>query len=61
MSPPGARSPPIRGREQPLERHNRNDTIRSTENNKMAAVQETIEQVKSIDVDKYKYGFETDI
>ncbi|MBN9259368.1 MAG: Fe-S cluster assembly protein SufB, partial [Hyphomicrobium sp.] len=27
----------------------------------MAAVQETIEQVKSIDVDKYKYGFETDI
>jgi len=61
VSPPGARSPPIRGREQPLERHNRNDTIRSTENNKMAAVQETIEQVKSIDVDKYKYGFETDI
>ena len=27
----------------------------------MPAVQETIEQVKSIDVDKYKYGFETDI
>jgi Fe-S cluster assembly protein SufB len=27
----------------------------------MPAVQETIDQVKSIDVDKYKYGFETDI
>ena len=27
----------------------------------MAAVQETIEQVKSIDVDNYKYGFVTDI
>ncbi|MFN3745492.1 MAG: Fe-S cluster assembly protein SufB [Hyphomicrobiaceae bacterium] len=27
----------------------------------MAAVQETIEQVKAIDVDKYKYGFETEI
>jgi Fe-S cluster assembly protein SufB len=27
----------------------------------MAAVRETIEQVKSIDVDKYKYGFTTDI
>ncbi|MCC0016316.1 MAG: Fe-S cluster assembly protein SufB [Rhodobiaceae bacterium] len=27
----------------------------------MPAVQETIEQVKSIDVDKYKYGFTTDI
>jgi Fe-S cluster assembly protein SufB len=27
----------------------------------MAAVKETIEQVKAIDVDKYKYGFETDI
>ncbi len=27
----------------------------------MPAVQETIEQVKSIDVDKYKYGFETAI
>jgi Fe-S cluster assembly protein SufB len=27
----------------------------------MAAVQETIEQVKLIDVDQYKYGFETDI
>ena len=27
----------------------------------MAAVQETIEQVKAIDVDKYKYGFETKI
>ena len=27
----------------------------------MAAVQETIEQVKKIDVDQYKYGFETDI
>ncbi|HWV83171.1 MAG TPA: Fe-S cluster assembly protein SufB [Hyphomicrobiaceae bacterium] len=27
----------------------------------MAAVQETIAQVKAIDVDKYKYGFETDI
>ena len=25
----------------------------------MAAVQETIEQVKKIDVDQYKYGFET--
>ena len=25
----------------------------------MAAVQETIEQVKLIDVDQYKYGFET--
>ncbi len=27
----------------------------------MPAVQETIEQVKAIDVDKYKYGFTTDI
>ncbi|MGD9785174.1 MAG: Fe-S cluster assembly protein SufB, partial [Hyphomicrobiaceae bacterium] len=27
----------------------------------MPAVQETIEQVKKIDVDQYKYGFETDI
>ena len=27
----------------------------------MAAVQQTIEQVKSLDVDKYKYGFESDI
>ena len=27
----------------------------------MPAVQETIDQVKSIDVDKYKYGFSTDI
>ncbi|MEO1544921.1 MAG: Fe-S cluster assembly protein SufB, partial [Pseudomonadota bacterium] len=27
----------------------------------MPAVQETIEHVKEIDVDKYKYGFETDI
>jgi len=27
----------------------------------MAAVQETIDQVKRIDVDQYKYGFETDI
>ena len=27
----------------------------------MAAVQETIDQVKKIDVDQYKYGFETDI
>ena len=27
----------------------------------MPAVQETIEQVKAIDVDKYKYGFSTDI
>jgi Fe-S cluster assembly protein SufB len=27
----------------------------------MAAVQHTIDQVKSLDVDKYKYGFETDI
>jgi Fe-S cluster assembly protein SufB len=27
----------------------------------MPAVQENIEQVKAIDVDKYKYGFETDI
>ena len=27
----------------------------------MPAVQETIEHVKSIDVDQYKYGFETDI
>ncbi len=27
----------------------------------MAAVQQTIEQVKAIDVDKYKYGFETEI
>ena len=27
----------------------------------MAAVKETIEQVKAIDVDKYKYGFETEI
>ncbi len=27
----------------------------------MAAVQQTIEQVKALDVDKYKYGFETDI
>ena len=27
----------------------------------MPAVQETVEQVKSIDVDQYKYGFETNI
>ena len=27
----------------------------------MAAVKETIEQVKEIDVDQYKYGFETKI
>ncbi|MEM1372714.1 MAG: Fe-S cluster assembly protein SufB, partial [Pseudomonadota bacterium] len=27
----------------------------------MPAVQETIEQVKEIDVDKYKYGFQTEI
>jgi Fe-S cluster assembly protein SufB len=27
----------------------------------MAAVKETVEQVKQIDVDQYKYGFETDI
>jgi Fe-S cluster assembly protein SufB len=27
----------------------------------MPAVQETVEQVRSIDVDQYKYGFETDI
>ena len=27
----------------------------------MAAVQETIDQVRAIDVDQYKYGFETDI
>ena len=27
----------------------------------MAAVQETIDQVKRVDVDQYKYGFETDI
>ena len=27
----------------------------------MAAVQETIKQVKDIDVDQYKYGFTTDI
>lgn len=27
----------------------------------MAAVRETIEKVKSLDVDKYKYGFETEI
>lgn len=27
----------------------------------MAAVRETVEQVKKIDVDQYKYGFETDI
>lgn len=27
----------------------------------MPAVQETVEQVKSIDVDQYKYGFETEI
>ena len=27
----------------------------------MPAVQETIEQVSSIDVDQYKYGFETDV
>ena len=27
----------------------------------MAAVQQTIDRVKEIDVDKYKYGFETDI
>ncbi|MCF2521147.1 Fe-S cluster assembly protein SufB, partial [Bradyrhizobium sp. G127] len=25
----------------------------------MAAVQETVERVKSIDVEQYKYGFET--
>src|SRR3569623_3659440 len=27
----------------------------------MAAVQETIDQVRAIDVDQYKYGFETEI
>ena len=27
----------------------------------MAAVQETVEKVKSVDVDAYKYGFVTDI
>ena len=27
----------------------------------MPAVQETVEQVKDLDVDKYKYGFSTDI
>ena len=27
----------------------------------MAAVQQTIDQVRRIDVDQYKYGFETDI
>src|SRR5262245_9990839 len=27
----------------------------------MAAVQETIDQIKKIDVDQYKYGFETKI
>ena len=27
----------------------------------MAAVQQTIDRVREIDVDKYKYGFETDI
>ncbi|MFN6986242.1 MAG: Fe-S cluster assembly protein SufB, partial [Rhizobium oryzihabitans] len=27
----------------------------------MAAVQETIDQVRQIDVDQYKYGFETNI
>ncbi len=27
----------------------------------MAAVQETIDQVRQIDVDQYKYGFETEI
>ena len=27
----------------------------------MAAVQETIDQVRRIDVDKYKYGFATEI
>ena len=27
----------------------------------MAAVQQTIDRVKSLDVDQYKYGFETDI
>ncbi|MDR3469999.1 MAG: Fe-S cluster assembly protein SufB, partial [Xanthobacteraceae bacterium] len=27
----------------------------------MAAVQETIEQVRQIDVDQYRYGFETAI
>ncbi len=27
----------------------------------MPAVQETVEQVKSIDVDQYKYGFDTNI
>ena len=27
----------------------------------MPAVQETIEQVKKIDIDQYKYGFETKI
>ncbi len=27
----------------------------------MAAVQETVERVRSIDVDQYKYGFVTDI
>lgn len=29
--------------------------------NDMAAVQETIDQVRQIDVDQYKYGFETNI
>ena len=33
----------------------------SERENKMAAVQQTIDQVKRIDVDQYKYGFETDI
>ena len=27
----------------------------------MPAVQETIDQVRLIDVDQYKYGFETDV
>ena len=27
----------------------------------MPAVQETVDRVREIDVDKYKYGFETDI
>ncbi len=27
----------------------------------MPAVQETVEQVRQIDVDQYKYGFETEI
>lgn len=27
----------------------------------MAAVKETIDQVETIDVDQYKYGFKTDV